>query len=188
MPHARPWPALVVFTLLLAAAAPAPAEIRIGELEVFLNDHEVTVNAAALGAVPATFHEGIQSGIPAHVRFTIELFQFNRLLPDRLLTSRVVERSLTYHVVTKEYKVTSLRGEARPVYATRELRDAQRVISEIRGAKLSPAAALDPQAVIYVRIRVETALNGENTFITRMAGHAEEAERRSDYLTLARIQ
>ena len=61
--------AVAVTAAALAAAAPASADLRwISDLEVFLNDHELTVNVALLGAIPVAFQEGIQSGIPAHVR------------------------------------------------------------------------------------------------------------------------
>ena len=179
---------LVVGALVLLAAAPARAELRISDLDVFLNDHVVTVHTVLLDAIPAGFQEGIKSGIPAHVRLTIELWQYRRLLPDRLLTSKVVERTLVYNVVTKEYKVASVKGETRPVYSTREPRDAQRVLSEVRGVKMTPATALDPVAVIYVRVSAEAALNGENTFVARMNGTAEQTARRSDYRTIQRVQ
>ena len=174
--------------LTLALAAPARAELRVSELEVFLNDHEVTVHVVLLGALPDGVHEGVQSGIPAHVKFTVELWQYNRYWRDQLVMTKVVERSLAYNVVTKEFKVTSLRGETRPVHATRELRDAQRILSELRGLKMTPAAALDPSAIIYVRVGAEAALSGENTFLTRMAGTAEQVERQSDYRTTQRVQ
>ena len=92
------------------------AELRINELAVFLNDHEVTVHVVLFGAVPDAFQEGIQSGIPAHVRFTVELWQYNRHWRDQRLTVQLVERSLVYNVVTKEFRVTSLKGEVRPVH------------------------------------------------------------------------
>ena len=163
---------LVAAALALALVAPAQAELRISELEVFLNDYEVTVHLVLLGALPAGVHEGVQSGIPAHVRFTVELWHYNRYWPDELLTTKTVERTLAYNVVTKEFKVTAVHGETRPVYATRELRDAQRVLSEVRGLKMTPATALDPSAVIYVRVNAASALNGENTFLTRLGGAA----------------
>src|SRR5437016_6413481 len=159
---------LLAAALALAVAAPARAELRISDLAVFLNDHEVTVHVVLLGAVPEAFQEGIQSGIPAHVRVTVELWQYNRYWRDQLLMAKVVERTLVYNVVTKELKVTSLKGEARPVHITRDFRDAHRVLSELRGLKLTPASALDPNAVIYVRVDAEAALNGENTFLARM--------------------
>lgn len=179
---------LVAAALVLGEAAPARAELRISDLDVFLNDHEVTVHVVLLGAVLPTFPEGLQSGLPAHVRYTVELWQYNRLWVDRLLTTKVVERQLAYNVVTKEFKVTAVKGEARAPYATRELRDAQRVLSEVRGLKLTPAGSLDPEGVIYVRVHAEASLGGENTLLTRMTGTAERVSRQSDYRTLTRVQ
>jgi hypothetical protein len=180
--------AVVVMAAALAAVPPASADLRISDLEVFLNDHELTVNVALLGAVPVAFHEGIQSGIPAHVRYTVELWQYQRYWRDNLLLSRVVERQLGYNVVTKEYKVSALRGESREPHLTREMRDALRVLSELRGLKLTPAGAVDPADVIYVRVYAETALNGENSFVARMAGTAEQTMRQSEYRTLVPVQ
>jgi len=179
---------LVATALVLLAVAPARAELRISDLDVFLNDHEVTVHVVLLGTLPEGVQEGIQSGIPAHVRLVVELWQYLRWLPDRLLVTKAVERTLAYNVVTKEFKVAAVAGEAPRTYATRDLRDAQRVLSEIRGVKMTPAAALDPTAVIYVRVNAVASLNGENTFVTRMAGTAEQTTRQSDYRTIHRVQ
>ena len=174
--------------LITVIATPAGADLRISDLDVFLNDHELTVNVAVLGAVAPAFHEGIQSGIPTHLRYTVELWQYNPYWRDNLLLTRLVERQLAYNVVTKEYKVTTLKGEPRTPHVTRDLRDAQRVLSEVRGLKLGPAATLDPAGVIYVRVHAEAALNGDNSFVTRMAGTAEQAMRQSDYRTMLRVQ
>jgi hypothetical protein len=174
--------------IVLAVAAPARAELRISDLDVFLNDHEVTVHVVLLGVVPDGLREGIQSGIPAHVRLEIELWQHQRMRPDRLLVTKIVERTLTYNLVTREFKVAALKGEARLAHTTRDLRDAQRILSDIRGVKMSPAGELDPAAVIYVRVNATTALNGENTFVARMNGTAETTMRQSDYRTIQRVQ
>ena len=179
---------LLALTLTLAAPAAALAELRISDLDVFLNDHEVTVNVVVLGAVPAGFQEGILSGVPAHIRFTVELWQYNRLWPNRLVSAKTVERSVDYNVVTKEYKVAAVKGETRAAYTTRDLRDAQRVLSELRSLKLGPASQLDPSEIFFVRVFAETALRGENSFVTRMAGTAAQVERRSDYRTIQRAE
>ena len=174
--------------LVLWMGGPAGAELRINDLDVYLNDHEVTVHVVALGALGPALQEGLGSGLPAHVRFTVELWQYNRMWRDRLLIAHVLERHVSYNVVTREYKITFAKGEARAPYTTRELRDAQRVISEVRTVKLTPASALDPAGVIYVRVQAETALSGENNVLSRMAGTAEQAVRQSDYRTLMRTQ
>ena len=180
--------AAALAALIMVIATPAGADLRISDLDVFLNDHELTVNVAVLGAIAPAFHEGIQSGIPSHVRYTVELWQYNRYWRDSLLLTKVVERQLAYNVVTKEYKVTTLKGETRGPHVTRDLRDAQRVLSEVRGLKLTPAGEMDLAEVIYVRVHAEAALNGENSFVTRMAGTAEQAVRQSDYRTMLRVQ
>ena len=178
--------AAALMVLVFAAATPAGADLRISDLDVFLNDHELTVNVSLLGAVPEAFQEGMLSGIPAHIRYTVELWQYNRYWRDVRLLTRIVERQLTYNVVTKEYKVTSLKGETRAPYVTRDARDAQRVLSDLRSLKLAPAATMNPNDVIYVRVHAEAALNGENSFVTRMAGTAEETMRQSEYRTIRR--
>lgn len=187
--RARVVPVAAVLALwLLMAAAPAGGELRVNDLDIYLNDHDVTVHVVLLGTIPPGFHEGLQSGIPAHVRYTVELWQYNRLWRDALIKSVMIERQLTYNVVTKEYKVSSLKGEARPPHGTRDLRDAQRVLSEVQGLKLGPASGLDPAEIFYVRVHAESALNGENTFIARMAGTAEQTMRQSDFRTIQRVQ
>ena len=180
--------ATALMVLVLVAATPAGADLRISDLDVFLNDHELTVNVSVLGAVPETFQEGLQSGIPTHIRYTVELWQYNRYWRDVRLLARMVERQLTYNVVTKEYKVTSLHGETRAPHVTRDQRDAQRVLSDLRSLKLTPAGAMNATDVIYVRVHAEAALNGENSFVTRMAGTAEETVRQSEYRTIRRVQ
>jgi hypothetical protein len=183
------WPGLVsAALLLLVGAAPAQADLRISDLDIYLNDHEVTVRVVLLDAIPPAFLEGLQSGIPAHVRFTIELWQYNRLWRDSLVRRVTIERQLAYNVVTKEYKVVALKGEMHPVYGTRDMRDAQRVVSEVRALKLGPSSALNPAEIFYIRVQAESALNGENTFVTRMAGTAEQTQRQSDYRTIQRMQ
>jgi hypothetical protein len=180
--------ALFLVVFLFATGAPALAELRINDLDVYLNDHDVTVHLVALGTVPPSFYESLQSGLPAHVRFTVELWRYNRLWRDRLLTTYVVERQLSYNVVSKEYRVSFLKGESRGMHTTRDIRDAQRVLSEIRAVKLTTAVALDPADVIYIRAYAETSVNGENTFLSRMAGTAEQAMRQSEFRTIVGVQ
>lgn len=184
----RHQPILCSVVLLLLLQGTARAELRISDLDVYLNDHEVTVHLVALGALSPALQEGLGSGLPAHVRFTLELWQYNRLWRDRLLITHVLERHVTYNVVSKEYRITFAKGETRAPYTTRELHDAQRVISDVRSVKLTPASVLDPAGVIYVRVQAETALSGENNVFSRMAGTAEQAIRQSDYRSLMRTQ
>jgi hypothetical protein len=167
---------LLAALLLAVEAGPrsAGAEVRISNLSVFLNDYDVTVSVVLFDAVPDALHESIHTGIPAHVRYYVELWQYTKLGVDRRLQARTVERQLTYNVLTKEYKVASLKGETREPILTKDLREAQRVISELRVGQLAPVAALDKQDLYYVRVRSDVSLGGVNSWFARMTGEAAE--------------
>jgi Domain of unknown function (DUF4390) len=169
--------ATLVIALLVGLPAgprPAGADVRISNLSVFLNDYDVTVTVVLFGAIPDSLHESIQTGIAAHVRYDVELWQYTRLGVDRRLQSRTVERQLTYNVLTKEYKVVPLKGETREPFITKDLREAQRLISELRVGQLAPVASLDKQGLYYVRVRSDVSLGGVNSWFARMTGEAEE--------------
>ncbi|MGH7298870.1 MAG: DUF4390 domain-containing protein [Candidatus Rokuibacteriota bacterium] len=168
--------ALVASLLAVVLLGPprADAEVRVSNLAVFLNDYDVTVTVVLFGALPSTLHESIHTGIPAHVRYYVELWQHTRMGVDRRLQARMVERQLTYNVLTQEYKVVPLKGEQREPLLTKDLREAQRVISELRVGHLAPVAALDKQELYYVRVRSDVSLGGVNSWFARMAGEAEE--------------
>lgn len=178
-----------VVSWVLATPAPARAELRIGNLSVFLNDYEVTVHVVLFGAIPQGLYESLQSGIPTHVRLRVELWQYNRFLPDHRTQSRNVERQITYNVLTKEYKVESLIAEHREPYLTKDLREAQRVLSEFRIGSLIPAASLNAKELYYVRVQSIVSLRGVNTWLARYTGEAEQTDWvRSNLLTLTRSQ
>ena len=159
---------------VLLGAPDAEAEVRISNLVVFLNDYDVTVTVVLFGAVPSALHESIHTGIAAHVRYYVELWQHTRMGVDRRLQARMVERQLTYNVLTKEYKVAPIKGEQREPLLTKDLREAQRVISDLRVGQLAPVAALDKQELYYVRVRSDVSLGGVNSWFARMTGEAEE--------------
>jgi hypothetical protein len=173
--------------LLLLLPGRVSAELRISNLSVFLNDLDVTVHVVLLGALPEGLHEGLHSGIAAHVRLLVELRQLNRFLPDRQIQARTIERQVTYNPLTKEYKVASLQGEQRESYLTKDLYDAQRVVSEHRVRGLAPASSLDPKALYYVQVRGDVSLGGVNSWFARLTGNAEETSwTQSSLLTLSR--
>src|SRR3989442_6833460 len=98
----------------------------------------------------------------------VEVWQYNRLLPARRTQSRTVERQITYNVLTKEYKVVSLRNEHREPYLTKDLREAQRVISEFRVGNLVSASSLNARELYYVRAQSVVCLGGVNSWFARV--------------------
>jgi hypothetical protein len=177
--RSAPWaaralaPAILVIGLLSASVPADTGDLKIGNVAVFLNDDDVTVQVALVGALPASLHESLQSGIPVHLQILVELKQ-QGFLRDGLVRERTVERQVSYNVLTREYKVVSTAGEQRDPYITRHLREAQRVASDLRVVRLFPGFQLDPRALYYVRVRAAASAGGLNTWVARLAGDAEE--------------
>ncbi|HEY1333325.1 MAG TPA: hypothetical protein VGF31_03645, partial [Myxococcaceae bacterium] len=78
----RRWPTgirAVVLGLLLVAgsASGAPGPFRISNLVVTNSDSTLLVTLVLLGAMPDGIVEGLGTGIPASVRFQLELWQYN---------------------------------------------------------------------------------------------------------------
>jgi hypothetical protein len=171
------------------AATPARADLRIGHLSVFLNDLDVTVHVVLFGAVPDSLIESLHSGIPTQVRLRVELWHYQRYLPDRRIQFRNVDRQITYNPLTKEYKVLSSKSEPREPYITKDLREAQRVLSEFHIGQLTPGASLDPKELYYVRAQSVVARGGVNSWFARFTGDAEQTDwARSSLLTVKRRQ
>lgn len=174
---------------LVLGSHPAGAELRIGDFNIYLNDFDLTVQLVLLEAIPSSFHESLQSGIPLYARITLELWQYNRFWVNSRIETRTVERQIVYNVPAKEYKVLFTVGEQREPYLTKDLREAQRVLSNLRGVKLAPASALNPNELFYVRARAEVSIGGPNTFFSRLFGQAEDTPwLTSPLLTLTRRQ
>lgn len=170
----RPWISGLVALGIALGPHSARAELRIGDLNVFLNDFDLTVQLVLIEAIPSSFHESLQSGIAVQVRIFLELWQYNRFWMNSRIKAWTVDRQLTYDVLAKEYKVASTAGEQREPYLTKDLREAQRVLSDLGGVKLTPVSVLNPRDLFYVRARAEVSVGGPNTFFARLFGQAEE--------------
>ena len=85
--------------------------------------------------------------------------------------------------------MVSLKSEHREPYLTKDLREAQRVLSEFRIGNLIPAAQLNPKELYYVRAQSIVTLGGVNSWFARFTGEAEQTDWiRSNLLTLTRSQ
>ena len=185
----QPWIAGLVALGIAVGPPSATAELRIGDLNVFLNDLDLTVQLVLVEAIPPGFHENLQSGIPVQARISLELWQYNRFWIDSRLKAWTADRQLSYDVLAKEYKVVSTAGEQREPYLTKDFREAQRVLSDVRGLNLAPASELHPRELFYVRARAEVSVGGPNTFFARLFGQAEETPwATSPLLTITRRQ
>jgi hypothetical protein len=193
----RRWPAgilAVALGLLLAAgtAGGAGAPFRISNLMVTNSDSVLLVNLVLLGAMPDGIVEGLGTGIPAAVRFQLELWQYSSWWVDRRVVAKLVERQVVYDVLTKEFRVSALQGEEREPYVTRDVWEAERVLSEVRAFKLTPMNHLNLDDLYYVRVRAEVRSGAPDSSVSRIlpfvSSRAETSWEQTPLLTLRRAR
>jgi hypothetical protein len=165
------------------------ASLRVSNLVVTNADRMLLVSAVLLGSLPEGVVEGLATGIPAAVRFQVELWQHNPWWVDRRVVARIVERQVIYDVLTKEYRVSALQGEEREPYVTRELWEAERILSQIRGLRLIPIGNLRQEDLYYVRVRAEVRSAPDSSvskIVPFLSSRVETAWEQSPLLTVGR--
>jgi hypothetical protein len=180
--------ALVVF---LFASLGWAGPLRISNLVVTNSDRTLLVSAVLLGSLPEEIVEGLGTGIPAAVRFQIELWQHNAWWVDRRIAAKIVERQLAYDVLTKEYRVSALQGEEREPYVTRELWEAERVLSQVRNLRLVSIASLRGEELYYVRVRADVRSAPDSSLsklVPFLSSRVESGWEQSPLLTLSRTR
>jgi hypothetical protein len=108
------------------------------------------------------------------------------------VVAKLVERQVVYDVLTKEFRVSPVRGEEREPYVTRDVWEAERVLSEIRAFKLTPMTHLNLDDLYYVRVRAEVRSGAPDssvsTILPFVSSRAETAWEQTPLLTLRRAR
>jgi hypothetical protein len=156
------------------------------------SDSVLLVNLVLLGVMPNGIVEGLGTGIPAAVRFQLELWQYSSWWVDRRVVAKLVERQVVYDVLTKEFRVSAVQGEEREPYVTRDVWEAERVLSEIRAFKLTPMGHLNLDDLYYVRVRAEVRSGAPDSSVSRLmpfvSSRAETSWEQTPLLTLRRAR
>jgi hypothetical protein len=186
------WAAAAGLVLVGVATVGAAVPPRVSNLAVTNSDNTLVISVVLLGALPESIVEGLGTGIPATVRFQLELWQFNSWWVDRRVVAKLVERQVLYDVLTKEFRVSSVQGEEREPYVTRDVWEAERVLSEVRGFRLTPTAHLDGDDLYYVRVRAEIRSGAPDSSFSSIlpfaSSHVETAWEQTPLLTLRRTR
>jgi len=179
------------FTLLLSVPGWA-GPLRISNLVVTNSDRTLLVQVVLLGSLPEGVVEGLGTGIPAAVRFQVELWQHNAWWVDRRIAAKIIERQVIYDVLTKEYRVTAVQGEEREPYVTRDMWEAERVLSEIRALRLVPISSLSSAELYYVRVRAEVRSGAPDSSLSKivpfLSSRVETSWEQSPLLSISRTR
>ncbi len=178
--------------LVVATATWAAVPLRLSNLVVTNSDNALLVNVVLLGSLPDGIVEGLGTGIPATVRFQVELWQYNSWWVDRRIVAKLVERQVVYDVLTKEYRVSAVQGEEREPYVTRDVWEAERVLSQLRTLRLAQTSNLKDDELYYVRVRAEVRSGAPDSSFSKIlpfvSSRVETSWEQSPLLTLQRTR
>ncbi len=185
-------PAVLGLGFLWSLSAWAAGPIRVSNLVVTNSEKTLLVNAVLLGSLPEGVVEGLGTGIPATVRFQVELWQYNSWWVDRRVAAKILERQVVFDVLTKEYRVSGGPGDERDPYVTRDIWEAERVLSELRGLRLAPITSLRSEDLYYVRIRADIRSGTPDASFSKivpfLSSRVESAWEQSPLLTITRTR
>lgn len=97
--------------------------------------------------------EAIRSGIQTTFTFYIHLYQKRSWWKDRRVASVEFHHTVQYHPIQKVYQVTL--GEDRSSPAVSGLKDAKKLMSEVKEVEIRPSSPLDSGVPTYFRIKAE---------------------------------
>ena len=180
-----------VLVLLLAELVWA-GPLRISNLVVTNSERTLLVNMVLLGSLPDGIVEGLGTGISATVRYQVELWQYNAWWFNRRIAAKILERQVIYDVLTKEYRVSPVQGEEREPYVTRDIWEAERVMSEVRILPLVPIGSLRAQDLYYVRARADLRSGAPDASFSKIVPfwsfRVETDWEQSPLLTIGRVR
>jgi hypothetical protein len=183
--------AAAVALVLLVTEHVWAGPLRVSNLVVTNSEQTLLVQLVLLGSLPEAIVEGLGTGIPATVRFQVELWQSVSWWVDRRIAAKILERQVVYDVLTKEYRVTAVQGEERDPYVTRDIWEAERVLSDVRGLRLFPIASLKVQDLYYVRARADLRTGTPDSLSKLMpfwSSRIETSWEQSPLLTIGRTR
>ena len=157
----RPIIALLAFLWGFIAAPEVHAKSPyIGNLTVVNSPEGLQVNATLINGFTRKVMEAIQSGLPIPLQYDIELKERHSVLPDENIVKRVIERSVVYNSLNKEYKFTSIQGNQNETVSLSKMRDIRDKMVQLQNIQVISAKFLKPNEEYYIRVRGQ--MNAKN--------------------------
>ena len=116
----------------------------------------VYVDAKLKGAFTSGIKEAIASGIPTTFRFYLELFKPQQLWFDKKRASLLIQHSVTYDTLTKEYQVTLDDGVSSQVRVTKDEGEMRGWMASLVSVRFIPSRKLPSSGRKYrIRLKAE---------------------------------
>ena len=128
--------------------------VSIEEMTATTSEKNLIVFATLKNSFTSEMIEILNSGIPLHFTFYIELHKTATNVPDEQITALTLQHTMIFDTLKENYKVT-LEEENNKTHSFPSLQEAQKTANEINGIKVTELSQLIPDNLYKIKIRVE---------------------------------
>ncbi len=148
--------AIALLGYLGGGTAWADREPTISDIGITHNSTDVSVSTILQGALDGDQGEVLQSGNPVSFVYRIELLRARLFWPDKEMASKVVQRTVHYDVLKREYIYSSTEdGESTRERRTQSPDEVRTWMTELKGVSLEAPDVPVSSGKYYVRIKAK---------------------------------
>ena len=146
---------LLVLSPALFNAESTPERIVIlEELTATTSDKHLILFATLKNGFTSEMIEILDSGIPLHFTFYIELYKTVKDVPDEQVIEFTVQHTMAFDTLKETYKV-SLEEDNNKTHSFQSLIKAQQIINELNGIEVIELSQLIPDNLYKIKLRAE---------------------------------
>lgn len=154
MPSLARMTAVVLCVVMMVPSFAYSEDAILTDFGVSDNGKDLLLNLRVVGAFNKKLQEAILNGIPATFSFFITMDLKRSVLPDISAADLTATHTLKYHVL-KNHFIVKRSWEGNKPLTTDSFEEAQALMSEIKGMKLSPLKKLTPGKHYEIRAKAE---------------------------------
>ena len=145
---------LVLSPALFNAESTPERIVTLEELTATTSDKHLILFATLKNSFTSEMIEILDSGIPLHFTFYIELYKTVKDVPDEQVIEFTVQHTMAFDTLKETYKV-SLEEDNNKTHSFQSLIKAQQIINELNGIEVIELSQLIPDNLYKIKIRAE---------------------------------
>jgi hypothetical protein len=146
--------AFSIFTFSTALGADNNRQAIIKELTATTSETHLIMFGTLVNSFTSEMIEILNSGIPLHFSFFVELHKIEKNWPEEQITSLNFQHIMTFDTLKEMYRVTTEENNNKE-QSFKSLFEAQKIINEINGAKVVELKQLVPDTQYKLKVKAE---------------------------------
>ena len=149
-------PLIIFFILTWSSAvfADSNRQATIKELTATTSGTHLIMFGTLVNSFTSEMIEILNSGIPLHFSFFVELHKIEKNWPEEQITSLNFQHIMTFDTLKEMYRVTTEENNNKEL-SLKSLFEAQKVINEINGTKVVELKQLVPDTQYKLKVKAE---------------------------------